>query len=116
MARLGPTSKGVVFETTGDQEVALRRHRYGETVIHSGAMKNITVSVPDSVYRAARVRAAERDTSVSAMVTEYLVSVTRSDVEFARLEDQQRRIMSKIGRFSASDRLERTDLHDRAFR
>ena len=35
-------------------------------------MKNITVSVPDDVYRAARIRAAERSSSVSAVVAEYL--------------------------------------------
>jgi hypothetical protein len=31
-------------------------------------MKNITVSIPDQVYRMARVWAARRDTSVSAVV------------------------------------------------
>ena len=35
-------------------------------------MKNITVTVPDDVYRTARIRAAERGTSVSALVGEYL--------------------------------------------
>lgn len=79
-------------------------------------MKNITVAVPDDVYRSARVHAAERGTSVSAMVADYLLSVTRDEAEFARLSDQQRRIVSDIERFSASDRLERAELHDRALR
>ncbi len=35
-------------------------------------MKNITVSVPDEIYRRARVWAAERETSVSATVTRFL--------------------------------------------
>ena len=35
-------------------------------------MKNITVSVDDETYRQARIIAAERGTSVSAMVREYL--------------------------------------------
>ena len=35
-------------------------------------MKNITVSVPDETYRSARVWAAHRDTSVSAVV-QYLL-------------------------------------------
>jgi hypothetical protein len=35
-------------------------------------VKNITVSVPDDVYRNARVNAAQRDTSVSALVVAYL--------------------------------------------
>jgi len=79
-------------------------------------MRNITVSVPDEVYREARVRAAEASTSVSALVADYLVSLTRSDAEFTRLADQQRRIVSQIQRFRASDRLDRDDLHDRALR
>jgi len=35
-------------------------------------VKNITVSVPDEIYRRARVWAAERGTSVSAVVTRML--------------------------------------------
>jgi predicted CopG family antitoxin len=31
-------------------------------------MRNITVTIPDDVYRRARIWAAERDTSVSAVV------------------------------------------------
>jgi hypothetical protein len=79
-------------------------------------MRNITVSVPDAVYRAARIRAAESGTSVSALVAKYLATLSGSDAEFGRLEDQQRRIVSEIERFSASDRLGRIDLHDRALR
>jgi hypothetical protein len=33
-------------------------------------MKNITVAVPEEIYRAARIYAAERDSSVSALVAE----------------------------------------------
>lgn len=79
-------------------------------------MPNITVSVPDDVYRAARVRAAERGTSVSALVTEFLVELARDEATFSRLEDEQRRIMNEIGRFRASDRIDREDLHRRALR
>ena len=35
-------------------------------------MRNITVSVDDATYWRARIRAAELDTSVSALVREYL--------------------------------------------
>jgi hypothetical protein len=38
-------------------------------------MKNITVSVPDETYRGARVWAARRDTSVSAVVAYLLESL-----------------------------------------
>ncbi len=79
-------------------------------------MKNITVSVPDDVYRAARIRAAEEGRSVSGMVAEYLRSVSGADSEFARLEAQQRRIQAGIKDFRASDRLMRDEVHERALR
>jgi hypothetical protein len=79
-------------------------------------MKNITVSVPDDVYRSARVHAAERNTSVSAIVTEHLRSLSRGGTEFARLEAQQRRIQRQIRRFAAADRVGRDEIHDRAVR
>lgn len=79
-------------------------------------MKNITISVPDDVYRAARIRAAEEGRSVSAMVAAYLRSLSAADVEVARLEAQQRRIQSQIKRFRAAPRLSRDEVHDRALR
>jgi plasmid stability protein len=77
---------------------------------------NITVSVPEDVYRAARIRAAEQGSSVSALVAGYLHSLSEREAEFARLEAQQRRIRDRIDRFSASDRLDREELHGRAVR
>jgi plasmid stability protein len=77
---------------------------------------NITVSVPEDVYRAARVHAAERGDSVSALVADYLRSLSERDAEFARLEAQQRSVQATIGRFSARDRLTRDELHERAVR
>lgn len=79
-------------------------------------MKNITVSVPDDVYRAARVRAAERGRSVSGLVADYLRALSGDDAEFARLEAQQQRVQARIERFSARDRLDRDALHTRALR
>ena len=79
-------------------------------------MKNITVSVPDEVYRAARVRAAERGRSLSALVAEFLRSLSDRESEFARLEAQQRRVQRQIGRFSAAGGLDRDQLHGRAVR
>ena len=79
-------------------------------------MKNITVSVPDGVYRAARIRAAERGSSVSALVGEYLRSLSEADAEFSRLEAQQRQIQAEIDRFRAGDRLGRDLIHSRGVR
>lgn len=79
-------------------------------------MKNITISVPDEVYRDARIRAAEQDSSVSALVAEYLRSLSDRESEFTRLEAQQRQVQSEIQRFRAGDRLDRDELHARALR
>jgi predicted CopG family antitoxin len=49
------------------------------------SMRNITVTVPDDVYRRARVWAAERDTSVSAVVKyllETMPGMKRSNLAF----------------------------------
>lgn len=78
-------------------------------------MKNVTVSVPENVYRTARVRAAERGTSISGLVASYLRSLSTGN-EFAQLEAQQRRIQRQIKGFRASDRLSRDELHERALR
>lgn len=79
-------------------------------------MKNITVSVPEDVYRAARIRAAEEGRSVSALVTRYLRSIADRDTEFERLKTQQRDLQAQITRFRATDRLARDEVHDRAVR
>ena len=79
-------------------------------------MKNITVTVPDDVYRAARIHAAAHGSSVSALVAEYLRSLSGEDGERARLEAEQRRIVASIEQFSARDRLSREALHEREVR
>lgn len=79
-------------------------------------MKNITVSVPDNVYRDARIRAAERGSSVSALVGEYLRSLSMREAEFVRLEAQQEQAQGEIVSFRAGDRLDRDEIHSRAIR
>ena len=77
-------------------------------------MKNITVSVPDHVYRDARVAAAQRDTSVSALVVGYLEQLSGRMNEFARLQALQREVQAEIGQFRGAGRLGRDEIHDRA--
>jgi hypothetical protein len=79
-------------------------------------VKNITVSVPDEVYRQARVAAAQHDTSVSALVVAYLERLSGRMEEFGRLEELQREVQAEIGQFRAGDRLGRDEVHDRAVR
>jgi hypothetical protein len=55
-------------------------------------MKNITVSVPDETYRSARVWAARRDTSVSAVVgylLQTLPGIQRAKQAFAPSNPRQ---------------------------
>jgi 7-cyano-7-deazaguanine synthase in queuosine biosynthesis len=77
---------------------------------------NITVTVPDEVYRAARISAAQRGSSVSALVADYLRSLSQREAEFSRLEAQQLDVQRQIVHFSARDRLDREQVHRRALR
>lgn len=76
-------------------------------------MKNITVSVPDDVYRRARIRAAEKGTSVSALVRDQLEKIAVEDSEFERLKRLQDQVIDSIREFSAADRMSRDEVHDR---
>ena len=89
---------------------------YCETV------KNITVSVSDELYHDARFKAAVMDTTVSALVRRYLTGIVsgKSDIELRR--EMQKELFEALDRrraqggasFSASQRLSRDEIHDRA--
>jgi predicted transcriptional regulator len=74
-------------------------------------MKNITVSLDDETYRRARIIAAERDTSVSALVKRFLVELTSGETEFERLKRQEQEIRRRITNFSASENVPRDELY-----
>ena len=76
-------------------------------------MKNITVSVDDETYRRARMKAAEKDTSVSAMVRGFLVEVAQGESEFERLTKLEEEIRAGIKGFRAGDSLPRDELYKR---
>ena len=76
-------------------------------------MKNITVSLPDEAYRRARVKAAERDTSVSALVREFLVSLSAEESDVARRKRLETEVLATITRFRAGDRRPREAVHAR---
>ncbi len=76
-------------------------------------MKNITVSVDDATYRRARIKAAERDTSVSAVVKSFLSEYAAEETEFERLAREERELREKISNFSAADRLTRDEMYGR---
>ncbi|MCY4348564.1 MAG: hypothetical protein OXC25_01775 [Thiotrichales bacterium] len=76
-------------------------------------MKNITVSIDDEIHRRARIKAAERDTSVSAVVREFLIDWSGEETEFERLKRLQNETLNAIDRFRAGDRLSRDDIRSR---
>jgi plasmid stability protein len=78
-------------------------------------MRRITVSLDDNTYRTARIVAAERGTSVTAMVRDYLQSLRPNPTaaHHAALVATFD-LAASTGNFSAKDRLSREDIHDRA--
>jgi plasmid stability protein len=81
-------------------------------------MKNVTVSLDDETYRRARVKAAQAGRSLSALVREAIEELGSGETEFERLHRQElelrKKLMEKPTGFSASDRLTRDEVHDRA--
>jgi hypothetical protein len=76
-------------------------------------MKNITVTVDDETYRRARLKAAERDTSVSALVKRFLTELAAGESDVERLRREERALRERITTFRAGDRLPREDVHRR---
>ena len=91
-------------------------------------LKNITVSVDAETHRLARIRAAEMDTSVSALVRAYLAGLVgrkddRRDKAKGRESEAERRaqgirevveqITANGGGLRMNDNLSREELYDR---
>lgn len=79
-------------------------------------MKNITVAVPDDVYRWARVRASEQGKSLSALVADYLEHLSSHGARFSALEGLQEEVRAGISSFRAADHMGRDDVHARTLR
>lgn len=83
-------------------------------------MKRITVAIPEPALRRARGYAAERGTSVSALVRDFLTGLGRRRGDFERGLRMQQEIFAAIdagepglGEFRAGDRLSRDEVHRR---
>ena len=86
-------------------------------------MKNVTVSVDEETYRAARIAAAQQGTSVSALVRERLREIASdgavespNEQLLRTLEEVRQSMIARGSKFSAADRLSREELYDRAAR
>jgi hypothetical protein len=76
-------------------------------------VKNITVSLDDDTYKHARIVAAERGTSVSALVKQFLAGLARGGDENERLKRAKDLLRDEITEFHAADRLPREEVHGR---
>jgi uncharacterized protein YdaU (DUF1376 family) len=59
-------------------------------------VKNIAVTVDDETYRRARTIAAERDTSVSALVKQFLAKLAVDESDAERLKRDERALRERI--------------------
>ncbi|KQY27641.1 hypothetical protein ASD38_17215 [Caulobacter sp. Root487D2Y] len=76
-------------------------------------MKNITVTVDDETYRRARIKAAEKDTSVSALVRQFLTEVAADESRDERLRRLEAETRAQITDFVVGDMLSRDEVHER---
>ncbi len=79
-------------------------------------MKNITLALDDETYRRARIIAAQRDSSVSALVKSYLLSLAGTAEAPRDLVREQEQLLDRIWQthpgFTAADNLTREALYD----
>ncbi len=75
-------------------------------------MPNITLSVDDETYRAARIFAAQHNATVSGVVRQYLRSLTGVPTHSVR-SGKLFSALDQAGSFCASDRLTRDETHAR---
>lgn len=106
------TKKKIVPRRSPTPELLDGEPPYCETV----RVKNITVSIDDDLHRRARVRAAEKGTSVSAVVRAFLTEFAGQESDYERRERLQRQTLAAIKSFRVGDRLSRDEVHDRALR
>ena len=59
------------------------------------------------------MKAAEQETSVSALVRRFLTELAAAESETERLKREERELRARIDTFSAGDRLSRDDAHGR---
>jgi hypothetical protein len=80
---------------------------------HCETIKNVTVSLDDETWRRARIRVAEANTSVSALVKRFLNELGSGEGALERLKREERALRAGIKGFSARDNLTRNEVHRR---
>lgn len=79
-------------------------------------MKNITLALDEETYRKARIAAARRDTSVSSLVKQYLLTLVATEITNQKptpeLDTLLAEIASRHPGFSCSENLPREALYE----
>jgi Family of unknown function (DUF6364) len=75
-------------------------------------MKNITLSVEEEVLAAARRYAHDRNSTVNALVREYLTNLARHEDSASRARDRLQKL-SKKSKGELGSKVRREDLHER---
>ena len=76
-------------------------------------MKNITLSVDEKVLAAVRRRAAEQNSSVNALVRDYLTNLAAQDDRARQAREHLRQLSSRSKGRLGKKTWTRGDLHDR---
>jgi antitoxin component of RelBE/YafQ-DinJ toxin-antitoxin module len=80
-------------------------------------MKNITVTVDDDLYFRARLCAAERRTTLSALVRRFVQGIVNEETPFERMQREQNDVLLRLRSSgtgpAASGRLSREEVHSR---
>ena len=76
-------------------------------------MKNITLSVDENILAAVRRHAAERNSTVNALVREYLTNLAMHENRANRARARLRQLSSQSPGRLGKKRWSREDLHDR---
>jgi len=76
-------------------------------------MKNVTLSLDDKTYQHARIAAARRNQSLSALVREYLQSLARDSGEDRSRVERLFAALDRSRSFRAAGRMTREAVHER---
>jgi hypothetical protein len=76
-------------------------------------MSNITVTVDEQTYRAARIIAAQRNATVSSLVRDYLNTLVNESTQPDTRTNALFEALDKAGPYKASERLSRSETHRR---
>jgi hypothetical protein len=84
------------------------------TQFHSycGYMKNITVSVDDDVYHRARVKAAEKQSSVSRLVSEFLQKFVEEEDLIVNAREEMALLFERNSGGEYRVKMSRDEMHD----